>query len=406
MGTATIVAMIALTGLHVARLYLRAATDEGDRAQAQVLASSAIEHAIAEFNSNPTWETDYGFNVEYPTGGVSVGGGTFSWKLIDAGGGDKSLYGIGRVGDAVCTYAVDLGSAGGANYLSYGLLCGGDLWIGNFTTTEALAVNGADICSNDRVENWGTVDGNVEAQVIDNNGGTGTISGTQTAPASLQPLPDPLTVFDYYTSNGTTISNVFLDDGLGGLDLSDVLLSPYANPYGLANPEGIYVIDAAGKPLSIKRSRIVGTLVVLNATWGVSIKDDISWEPAFPHYPSILVQGDLEIRIRDSNFNESDALTNFNPLLTPYQGETDILIDDSYPSRMAGIIYCSGDMIVDGKNAGYTPKINGVVIVGGWCLLQKLVDLSIDYDSVPAMTPPPGFGTGDPESIVPGSWRQ
>ncbi|QDU37526.1 hypothetical protein Mal4_18400 [Maioricimonas rarisocia] len=406
MGTATIVAVIALTGLHVARLYLKAATAENERLQAQALASSAIEHALAEFNTNPTWETDYGFNIEYPSPAVAVGGGTFSWKLIDAGNGSKTVQGIGRVGDAVCTYAVDLGSSSGPNYLSYGLLSGGDLWVGNFTTTESLAVNGADICSNATVENWGSITGNVEAQVIDNNGGTGTISGTQTAPASVQPLPDPTTVFDWYVSNGTTISNGPLDDGLGGLSLSNCLLSPFNNPFGTANSDGIYVINAAGKPLSIRRCRIVGTLVVLNATWGVAIREDINWEPAYPNYPAILVEGDLEIRIHDQNLTEASAGTNFNPLLTPYQGSTDLLQNDSYPSRLAGVIYCSGDMLVDGKNASYSPKIQGAVIVGGWCLIDKTAQISIDYDDTAAITPPPGFGSGDPASIVPGSWRQ
>ncbi|MFG0296202.1 MAG: hypothetical protein ACF8PG_09875 [Maioricimonas sp. JB045] len=405
MGTATIVAIIALTGLHVARLYLKAATAESDRLQAQVLAASAIEHAVAEFNTNPTWETDYSFDVEYPSPAVSAGGGTFSWKLIDAGSGRRSLYGIGRAGEAVCTCAVDLGSSSVPEYLSYALLCGGDLWVGNYSTTESLAVNDADICSNGTVRNWGSVTGSVEAQTIDNNGGTGTISGTETAPAAVQTLPDSSTVFDWYVERGTTISSGLLDDGNGGLAMSNRLLSPYSSPYGLADSDGIYVIDAAGKALQISRCRIVGTLVVLNASSGVDIQDQVNWEPAYPNYPAILVQGNLNIRIDDIGFTESEAGTNFNPLFTPYQGSSDLFLNDTYPSRLAGVIYCSGDLRFNGGNGQKAPKLQGTVIAGGTCWVEKKIDVSIDYDDAAALAPPPGFGSGDPASIDPGSWR-
>jgi hypothetical protein len=48
-----------------------------------LLAASAIEHAISEFNANSNWETAYALGTEYPATPVAVGGGTFTWKLID-----------------------------------------------------------------------------------------------------------------------------------------------------------------------------------------------------------------------------------------------------------------------------------------------------------------------------------
>lgn len=406
MGTATLVAMIALTGLHVARLYLRAAVSEGERVQAQMLASSAVEHAIAAINSNANWESDYSLNVEYPSGGVSVGAGSFSWKLVDAGGGNKSLHGIGRAGEAICTYAVDLGREGGNSYLSYGLLCGNDLWVGAYSTDESLFVEGANICTNDRLESWGSVTGNVEAQVIDNNGGWGTINGTQTAPAPIQSLPDPTNVFDYYEATGTPISASLLSDGKGGLTLSRQLLSPTSNPFGIPNADGIYVIDAAGKGLAIKESRIVGTLVVLNASKGVGILDEVNWEPAIPHYPSILVEGDLLIQMDDGELREWEVWTNFNPTLTPYQDASDLSFDDAYPSRLAGLIYSSRNVFFDGDEKNYVTKVNGLVIANGWCVLAHGVNLEIEYDEAASLSPPPGFRPGEPESIVARSWRQ
>jgi hypothetical protein len=73
-----------------------------------LLAASAIEHAISEFNANSNWETAYALGTEYPATPVAVGGGTFTWKLIDGGDGRRRLDGIGRVGNATCVFRVNL----------------------------------------------------------------------------------------------------------------------------------------------------------------------------------------------------------------------------------------------------------------------------------------------------------
>ena len=130
LGTSLIVSMIALFAMYAARLHLRSARSGGDRHQARLAATSAIEHAITEFRSNANWQTDYSLATEYPSPAVSVAGGTFSWKLEDSGDGSRRLDGIGRVGDAECTYSVDLNLAS----QDMAMLVGGDLSVENWNS--------------------------------------------------------------------------------------------------------------------------------------------------------------------------------------------------------------------------------------------------------------------------------
>ena len=95
LGVTAIVSMIALAAMHVARIHLKSAQASRDQQQARMLASSAIEHAITEFNANANWQPDYVLETEYPTTPVAVGGGSFTWKLVDAGGAQRGLDGIG-----------------------------------------------------------------------------------------------------------------------------------------------------------------------------------------------------------------------------------------------------------------------------------------------------------------------
>lgn len=405
MVTATIVSIIGFASMTVARTQLRNATLSMDDELVRGLAQSGIELGISQINNDPSWQTNITHGVELPAGGVSVNGGTMHWQLDNNGTGGKLLTGIGRKGDAELRLQVGVGT-GGSTTVGAPLLVGGTLWIGNFTTTELLNVNGGPIRCNSTVTNWGNLSGDLEAQGFNNSG---TYSGTSTVPSAIHDLPDPLTVFDYYVAEGTLIPNGPLDDGFGGLSLSDIVLSPSSNPYGSPNPDGIYVINAAGKSLSIQTLRVVGTLVVINGGTGfndTTIKKEVSFEPAYSNYPSLMVDGDLEITINDGSLSESDNATNFNPAGTPWQGNTDTDQSDSYPSRMAGVIYCSSNILIDGKNANNACRINGALICGGNLKIEKSAAPSFDLDVTPGSNPPPGFGVSSSGQISPGTWKR
>lgn len=363
---------------------------DNDRYNARLLAVSAIEHAITEFHTNPNWATDYVTDTEYPLTPPAVNGGTFVWKLVDLGNQQRQVVGIGRVGDAECAFQVDLEPP--AEWLGFGILCGGDITVGFNNKPSDFSVEGASVCSNATfTNNSGTTTADVEAQLIN-----GTVTGTATAPAAIRALPIPENVVNYYTTNGTP---------LGTNQIQRQLISPYNNPYGATNADGIYVIDGNGSPVSIRECRIVGTLVVVNATY-VEITEQVNWEPARPNFPALVVRGDIHCRFIDGELKESDEGMNFNPPQTPFLSVTDSVLDDSYPSAIAGIVYCTGNLTVDGNNNRYSAAFYGMLIVNGSCLIEREANVFIRFDSVHLDDPPPGFGSGPSHQIRRGSWRQ
>src|SRR5687767_5377373 len=86
LGVSTLVAVIGLTALVTIRANQRIARQTGERAAAQSLALSAVEHALTLIESAPQWRTlvkSGGEGAKLP-----LGQGTFSWTLIDEIDGD------------------------------------------------------------------------------------------------------------------------------------------------------------------------------------------------------------------------------------------------------------------------------------------------------------------------------
>lgn len=392
-----IVSIIGFASLTIARAQLRNVIGTHDAHRVRLLAQSGVELGLSQINNDPAWQTTFSPGTEYPGTPVSANGGTFTWRTIDNSG-DWEIEGIGRVGDVQCRYRVAIG--GTATTLQHGLLVGGTLTIGS---NETLVVTNSDTVSNTSVTNSGTLTTDLEAQSFTN---TGTYTGTSSVPGVMEEVPDD-SILDYYTSTGTVIGNGLLDDGGGGLIISGKLLSPFSNPFGSTDPDGIYVIDADGKKLTIENSRIVATIAVTNCL-EVEISGSVCWEPAYSNNPAILVQGPLRCKFDDTDLLESDQSVNFNPAGTPWQGGTDIDIVGSYPSELVGIVFCSGDLIFDGENAvsAWSPKLTGVVICAGNCSCINYVNAAINHDGTFDTDPAPGFvPVGDTE-IDPGSWRR
>lgn len=387
---AGIVSLVALSSMQIARLQLKRSGSDVDRLTARALAMAGIEYALAEINTNPNWKTSYAFDTEYPR---TLGSRTFAWKVADIGNKLRRIDGIGRAGQAACVFSVNVQSSEAA-LLSCGLLCGGSFTGGADGKNCSANVQGAPLVSNSTLTNmFCAIVANVEAQTIVNSGN---ITGTKTVGAPLRSLPDSSSVFDYYLANGTTIATSTIDARL---------LSPFSNPFGAPNPNGIYIINAGGLDFTIKNSRIVGTIVVINAG-EVTVDAEVNWEPAYMHYPALIVAGDLRMRMTDVTLSESAQDRNFNPSLTPYKSTSDIDQNDVYPSALAGIIYCTGNLTVDGKNENVTSLVDGLMIAGGNCSVFKTGNLFVTYNTTHALNPPPGFAGTPVNQIVPGSWRQ
>jgi hypothetical protein len=155
------------------------------------------------------------------------------------------------------------------------------------------------------------------------------------------------------------------------------------------NPNGIYWVDCGGGKLLIERSRIFGTLVVLNPGPGSAIANGpIRMAPAKPGYPALMVNGNFAISSSARVLNEAEYVTNLNPAGMPYDfnsplaTSTDTSLNDAYPSEIQGLVAVSGNLTFENS-----PRLSGQVIVGG----AVSGAYSLNYQPYSMINPPPSF---------------
>jgi hypothetical protein len=132
------------------------------------------------------------------------------------------------------------------------------------------------------------------------SGGTYMDTTTRAAVASAVDTSDPTKL----CAEATRISY----NAISGGRIDKQVLSPTINPFGAAtNPRGIYLIDCGGQRLRIRDSRIIGTLIVLNA------KADSDWEGGVnlstydSRLPAVVWMGDLTIATSAADLSETAA---------------------------------------------------------------------------------------------------
>jgi hypothetical protein len=155
---------------------------------------------------------------------------------------------------------------------------------------------------------------------------------------------------------------------------------------------GIYWIDCQNQNLYIERSRLRGTLLVLNP--GPNSRIDygpINWKPHIPGYPALLVNGNFSIRATNQLLNEVGDDFNYNPSgppAFPYNGSADGDKLDQYPSEIHGMVVVSGNLTYK-----YTPQIKGRVLVGGnGGAAVNLGTPTVTYLPDSLLNPPPPLG--------------
>lgn len=178
-------------------------------------------------------------------------------------------------------------------------------------------------------------------------------------------------------ANSGTTDDFYLDDFLirdngSGRFIRKRSLGPgYNSLYSNAptNADGLYWIDCGNQDLVIERSRIRGTLLVLNP--GPNSRIDygpIHLSPHIPGFPTLLVNGNFTIGATNTLLNEADNGYNYNPpgaVDTPGMVHktlgTDSDMTDVYnDSGINGLVAVSGTLTYK-----YTPQIRGRVVVGG-----------------------------------------
>ncbi len=400
LGCAIIVAVIGISSLHIARLEVRESMALDEMARARIAARSGIECAIYMVKTNPFWRTTYEnavLNSLTVLSNYMVGSGTFNFTLTDTDGdlddNDEdavSIRCVGTAGSARHVIEVMLQPTGdGLSCLSASLHSAGDIALSaTLTTNQTISTNGS-------ISSAGSIQGN--AQAVGSIAGNPSGTKNQNMSPALE-MPDPTSVFEYYLSVGTPITFSQIPGGIIQL----VVLSSTSNPYGsqVPNQQGIYVVDCQGNNLTIRNARIQGTLVLINAGPLTTITNSVNWKPMVANFPALMVQGPLTMNwTQTTSLIESTLGVNFNPAHSPYEGASDSTNDDTYPSKITGLVYTTGNLSFTNQ-----VSITGAVVVGGTVSVSGASGLT--YSSLYLSNAPPGFTSGTDMKLMPGTWKQ
>lgn len=372
---------------------------------AQQLARAALDMSLLRMETESDWRAKMAASAW--SSDQQLGNGFCSFEASDPVDGDLTdsnmdpvlIVGTGKAGGAKKMLEMQVNfDADGVNSLQSSIHAGLDIELPSSDMT--LTVDQA-ISSNSTIEaNDSLVQGSVEA-VVDVTGTS--ITGTVTVGIEPREMPDPATVFDFYLANGTSIPVSSLPVLSGDRVIRRTTLAPGYNPFsGETNAMGIYVIDCQNESLRVSNARINGTLVLLNAGSGVTIENSVHWETAVANYPALLVQGDLSLEFDSSaSLSEPLLLVNYNPPGAPFLGLIDLLFTTVYPSYMKGLVYASGNVLLDDEN----PRVEGVLVAGGRISGQNNTTVEVTFDSNFYYNPPPGFRSTPKPTVVSGSFR-
>jgi hypothetical protein len=252
------------------------------------------------------------------------------------------------------------------------------MWNGVTVSTNQFVSTNSSISTNGS----GVITGNGEAV---GSIQSGSVSGTATTGITPRHMPNPVGVFEYYINNGTWIDISDLPTFAGNRTIDQVVLSAGNNPFGagIANSQGIYLIDCQNNGLEISNSRLEATVVLFNVG-STTLDGQLHWTPAVANFPSLLCDGDITFQwAGDALLSESDDGVNYNPPHTPYQDQSDTDQSDTYPGVIKGVIYVTGQLDIQNDCV-----LDGVVVTGS---INPQANMTLTYDAVFLNNPPPGF---------------
>jgi hypothetical protein len=395
LGAAMLVTLIGLTGLAAVRMQRMSASTLADAEQARLYAQSAVELGAQWVRSDPLWRStrpDGVWVADRP-----LGDGIFTLEGFDPIDGSISnrptdpliLRGTAVRGRARQIVEARMEARGTPlDLLRMAIYTTGDMRVRAGTVLEA---SGAAVGTSDTLRNDGTINGDAECLLYV---ATGTLNGDLALAVPPRALP-PGDVFAMYTALGTVISP--------GGSINRRVLAPGINPWGMPNAEGVYVINA-DHDITIRDSRIHGTLVINAPGRTVTITGNVLMHSARSDYPTLLVDGNLTLWYSsDTMLSESDLITNFNPHEAPFEGQSNTTATDEYPSEIRGLIHIRGRLDTPG-----TPRLRGTALVEA--VGSDRVDIrnrfEVIYDPKIYENPPVGYMATIDMSVQPGSWRQ
>lgn len=198
---------------------------------------------------------------------------------------------------------------------------------------------------------------------------------------------DTINTGDFY------LDDVTIREVATGRFIYKQVIGPGINPYGTANAEGLYWINCGSNKIVIERSRIRGTLLLINPGAGSLVVGPVNWSPAKPGYPALLVDADtaanadLTIATTNRALSESEDLVNYNPTGAshPTFGTDTNEFNDTYPSEIQGLVVVEDDVTFQNNSL-----VRGSVIAGG-DVTSTSGALEVVYQPDSLYTPPPGF---------------
>lgn len=400
LGLSLLLTTVGLGALAVARLRSRAAAGTGDGAEARLYALSAIELGRLWAQNDANWRTNRPAGVW--AANQPIGSGTFTLEVVNALNPAYPLYhaptdpvimtGTGFRGMARQKTSVRLVPlATPLGCLGVSLMAGHDLAL-----NSAVVTSDQTIAANNNLTGSGSII-RARAEVVGTYSVQTYQSGLPVKGVAARSMP-AASVFDSYVAEGSAISLAAIPSVGGKKTIQNVVISPKVNPYGSTNEKGVYILDAAGKEVRIGNARVVGTLIVLNASLFV-VQNSIAWEAEVSNYPALLVNGQLQLSSTTTALSEAALNVNFNPPEAPYKGVSDADKADTYPSAINGLIYAANDITTS----------NGVVVNGVVITDNDLVGgggLTLSYRSTWYDNPPPGFGASSSRlQPAAGSWQ-
>jgi hypothetical protein len=199
------------------------------------------------------------------------------------------------------------------------------------------------------------------------------------------------------------LDDVVIRETTTGHIIYQKVLSPSVNQLYASAPtdpsgKGIYWIDCNNNKLIIERSRILGTLLVVNPGAGSCISNGpIRWSPAVAGYPALLVDADtaananFSINATNRVLSEKENATNYNPVGAPDDefGQDSVgqpgYMTNIYRSSIKGLIAVRNNLTFQNR-----ALVRGEILAGG-AINSSSGELEIDYQPDALLNPPPGF---------------
>jgi len=368
LGVSMILMVIGLAAIAVTRINSRTVRTGNDWAEAQVLAFSAVEHALKRIDGVSDWRTRFkGKETK-----IAFGRGTLSWKLVDPDDGDLAddpqdpfqIVARGAVNDAAFAVSMDCHVSGDSlKALKTCLHSAGNI---NVKGKGVVRIEGGPVSTNGELNTAknSRITGDVEAASVK---GKGKIDGSVTVPAPPKGSPDPK-LFDTYAGMATSLG--------ARTKVDKIILSPSLNPYGRPNPDGVYLIDAPGKNVTIRDSLIYGTLVVRCKK--LTLDKHLLVRNASSQMPALIVDGDVDLSL---SIWKPGRHVGWRGGRNPWSG-----LRDKIPN-IDGLMHVRGDL-----------KVHKPAILRGAILCEGSVDWNTDakiiLDRAIQEDPPLGYSTG------------